>query len=92
MANRTPYLVSGITVERGVSHPYIGLGIGSQRVIEFRIYEDREGWFVDGNYTPGQPSGSKPVEAVLNTVPRSAFLATMAGEMERWKLKELLGI
>lgn len=83
------YLTSGVTVELGQTYPYIGVGRGKT---EFRIYADREGWFVDGRYTAVSPRGAAKIQEVIDRVGRDGWLDALHKGFDRQKLKEKAGI
>lgn len=85
---RPLYLVSGSTIEGTQTFPYIGVGCGTKRVVEYRIYEDREGWFVDGEFTISEPHGSTKVWEAVERAGREAFLDVLLRDGARWVLKE----
>jgi hypothetical protein len=88
---KTPSITSGIQTEGSYTYPYVGLSLGKY---EYRIYEDREGWFVSGDFTAIPPKGSSAnrIRQALHQAGKGSFLDYLAGALEKWKLKELAGV
>lgn len=88
---KNPTITSGITVDFGSQHPYVGLTLGK---VEYRIYEDREGWFVEGSYTavPPRANSAKAIKRAIDLAGAEAFLELLAGRIDKYKMKELAGI
>ena len=87
---KNPTLISGLQTEGPYQYAYVGLELGRY---QYRIYEDREGWFINGEYTAIPPKGAS-VTRIKTALDRasSSFLEYLAGRMEKWKLKEQAGI
>jgi hypothetical protein len=83
------YLISGVTVELGRTYPYIGVGRGRT---EYRIYDDRAGWFVGGKYTAETPRGAAKILQAINRVGIDSWLDAMHNGYDRQQLKEWAGI
>jgi hypothetical protein len=88
---KTPSIISGIQTEGPYTYPYVGLSLGKY---EYRIYDDREGWFVGGDFTAIPPKGysANQIKQALQQAGKGSFLDYLAGVLEKWKLKELAGI
>lgn len=88
------YIVQGVTVYSGEPHPYIGLGSGLSRSCEYRIYADRTGWFVAGEFaaTPPTSTAAARIRSVFDPIGPEPFLDVLLHGTELWKLKEKLGL
>lgn len=88
---KTPTIISGIQTEGPYQYPYVGLTLGKY---EYRIYTDREGWFVEGSYTAIPPKGysANQIKQAIQQAGKVSFLEYLSGALEKWKLKELAGI
>lgn len=86
----TPTITTGITVDGPNQHSYVGIMSGK---VEYRIYEDREGWFLEGQYTAIPPKG-KSASQIRNALDQAggALLEFLDGKLEKWELKEKAGI
>lgn len=88
---KTLSIISGVQSEGDHKYPYVGLGLGKY---EYRIYNDREGWFVGGEYTALAPKGSSAnrIKQSLGQAGKQTFLAYLNDQVEKWQLKEKAGI
>jgi len=86
-----PSIINGIQTEGPYTFRYTGLQLGN---IQYRIYEDRQGWFVDGLYTAIPPKGktASTIRRALDQAGPQAFLDYLFERLDKWKLKELAGI
>lgn len=86
-----PTIINGLQTEGRYQYRYTGLQLGK---IQYRIYEDREGWFIDGKYTAIPPRGKSAsrIKKALDQAGVPSFLDHLSGGLEKWKLKELAGI
>lgn len=88
---KNPSIISGLQSEGDRIYPYVGLALGKY---EYRIYRDREGWFVDGEYTAVPPT-AYAANRILKSVRlagKQTFVAFMDNNLEKWKLKEMAGV
>lgn len=86
-----PTIIRGVHTEGDRPYPYVGLGLGKY---QYRIYTDREGWFVNGEYTPIVPKGgpANKIKQAVGLAGKPAFLQFLSDSLEKWKLKEMAGI
>jgi hypothetical protein len=86
-----PTIIRGIQTEGRHQYPYVGLAIGKY---QYRIYSDREGWFVNGGWEAVPPKGgsANQIRQALKSAGKQAFLEFLAERLEKWKLKEMAGI
>src|ERR1700749_2094479 len=88
---KTPTLISGIQTEGQHQYPYVGLGLGR---LEYRIYTDREGWFVNSEYSAIPPKGPSAgrIRQAIAQAGKPAFLEYLIHGGDKWRLKEKAGI
>lgn len=87
----SPAIIKGFHTEGPYQYQYAGLQLGK---LQYRIYEDRAGWFIDGEYSAIPPKGKSAtqIRRAIDQAGRQAFLDYLFDRMEKWKLKELAGI
>lgn len=88
---KTPSIIRGVQTEGPYQYPYVGLSLSRY---EYRIYTDREGWFVGGDYTAIIPKGSSAsrIKHAIQQAGKNAFLDYLNDKIEKWKLKEMSGV
>lgn len=88
------YIVQGVTVYNGEPHSYIGLGSGRSRPCEYRLYADRVGWFVAGEFAITEPhtAAAAHIRTLLAAAGEEPFFEVLLRGGELWKLKERLGL
>lgn len=86
-----PTIINGVQTENGHQYRYTGLELGRY---QYRIYEDRDGWFVEGDYTSVMPGShqAKSIWRAIQTATPGSFLEYLKGGLEKWQLKEKAGI
>lgn len=83
-------LTTGITVFGSETLQYVGVAAGR---LEYRIYTDRQGWYVRGDFSAETPRG-KHAHEIRNALESGggAFVEFLAGKLEKWELKERVGV
>lgn len=86
----TPTLTTGITILGSEALKFVGVSCGR---FEYRIYTDRQGWYVGGGYTVDRPRGAvaTQIQKAINQG-GEAFFHFLEGGLEKWELKERVGI
>lgn len=87
----TPSIINGVQVDAGQPYPYVGVGFGRT---EYRIYQDREGWFRNGEYQTLPPKGKSAsrIKQAIEQAGLNTFLDYLRNGGEKWQLKEKAGI
>lgn len=92
MKTKSPSIINGIQTIGPYRYQYTGLQLGK---VQFRVYEDREGWFVNSEFTPEtavKGPAAKRIKTALDQSGVEAFRHYLTGVIEKWKLKELAGV